>query len=448
MADPLREGDPTHVGPYRLHGRLGVGGMGRVFLGRSRGGYTVAVKMVRPELADDAQFRRRFASEVAAARKVGGFYTAQVVDADPDADPPWLAAAYIPGPSLHKAVTDHGSLPAESVAVLGAGLAEGLAAVHECGLVHRDLKPANVILAEDGPRLIDFGIARALDMTSYTQTATVLGTAAFMSPEQTMAQEVGPPSDVFSLGCVLAFAATGHSPFGEGPGHAVAYRVVHADPDLSGLPDALAGLVTACLAKDPAARPGLEQVLNHLAELASPGADPGEGRWLPPAVTDVITRHKTRVLTLVKTPPEPRAEPTRIDLGKKPVSELGDPLPRSTEKARKLKGMAIGLALLAVVAPAALLYVDNRPFSVWASRWLNGGSSNIDLRDCAVDVGGSLAEVPCWSAAAEYTAILVHHWPSSAEGQPHDPSESCANAEGWDRAVEAPDHMACLERID
>jgi serine/threonine protein kinase len=216
MADPLREGDPTRVGPYRLYGRLGQGGMGQVFLGLSRGGLVVAVKIARPELAGDEQFRHRFGAEVAAARKVGGFYTAHVVDADPDADPPWLASACIAGPSLHRAVVDHGPLPSESVAALGAGLAEGLAAVHMCGLVHRDLKPANVILAHDGPRLIDFGIARALDATSYTQTATVLGTAAFMSPEQATARPAGPESDVFSLGCVLAFAATGRSPFGEG----------------------------------------------------------------------------------------------------------------------------------------------------------------------------------------------------------------------------------------
>ncbi|TMR17481.1 DUF4328 domain-containing protein [Nonomuraea turkmeniaca] len=302
MANPLRDGDPTHIGPYRLHARLGGGGMGQVFLGRSPGGRLVAVKVVRPELADNVDFRRRFASEVEAARKVGGFYTAQVVDADTDADPPWLATAYIPGPSLRQAIDDHGPLPAESVAVLGAGLAEGLAAVHACEVVHRDLKPANVILAEDGPRLIDFGIARALDATSHTQTSAVLGTAAFMSPEQATGQMVGPASDVFSLGCVLAFAATGRGPFGEGPVHAVVFRVVHADPDLTGVPASLAGLVAACLAKDPAARPDLEQVLAHLAALASPGAGPVQGRWLPEALTQVIAARRTLALTAVEHP--------------------------------------------------------------------------------------------------------------------------------------------------
>lgn len=297
MANPLRDGDPIQLGPYRLHARLGEGGMGQVFLGRSPGGRLVAVKVVRPQLADDTHFRRRFAAEVAAARKVGGFYTAQVVDADTEATPPWLASAYIPGPSLYQAIHDHGPLPVASVAVLGAGLAEGLAAVHACEVVHRDLKPANVILAEDGPRLIDFGIARALDATSHTQTSAVLGTAAYMSPEQAAGQQVGPASDVFSLGCVLAFAATGRSPFGEGPVHAVVFRVVHAEPDLSGVPAPLAGLVAACLAKDPAARPGLEQVLGHLTALASPGGGPGQGPWLPEALTHVIAQRRTLALT-------------------------------------------------------------------------------------------------------------------------------------------------------
>ncbi|MEU8108689.1 protein kinase [Nonomuraea muscovyensis] len=210
MTTPLRDGDPAQIGPYRIHARLGGGGMGQVFLGRSPGGRTVAVKIVRSDLADDAGFRRRFADEVKAARKVGGFYTAPVVDADPDGNPPWLATAYIPGPTLHQAVADHGPLPMESVAVLGAGLAEGLDAIHAQNVVHRDLKPANVILTSDGPRLIDFGIARALDATSHTRTSTVLGTAAFMSPEQATVQTVGSASDVFSLGCcarvrVLAF---------------------------------------------------------------------------------------------------------------------------------------------------------------------------------------------------------------------------------------------------
>ncbi|WP_306368163.1 serine/threonine-protein kinase [Nocardiopsis sp. CC223A] len=279
MADPLRDGDPARIGPYRLEGRLGGGGMGRVFLGRSPGGHRVAVKVVRPELAEDEDFRRRFATEVRAARRVGGFYTAPVVDADPEGDPPWLATAYVPGPSLHRVVADRGPLPAEEAAALGAGLAEGLAAVHAQGIVHRDLKPANVLLSGEGPRLIDFGIARALDTTSYTRTATVLGTASFMSPEQVRAERVGPESDVFSLGCLLVFAATGHGPFGEGPGHAVAYRIVHEQPDLSGLPGALAEVVRDCLAKDPGARPDPGALTARLAALAPVDGRTVGGGW-------------------------------------------------------------------------------------------------------------------------------------------------------------------------
>ncbi|MFE3462042.1 serine/threonine-protein kinase [Nocardiopsis aegyptia] len=320
MADPLRDGDPTRIGPYQLHARLGGGGMGRVFLGNSPGGRLVAVKVVRPELVDDADFRRRFADEVRAARKVGGFYTAHIVDADTDVDPPWMATAYISGPSLHQAVHQHGPLPPESVAVLGAGLAEALLAVHDQKLVHRDLKPDNVILAEDGPRLIDFGIARATDSPTYTAAQPVIGTIGFMSPEQACGSEVAPPSDVFALGCVLAFAATGRNPFGEGPIHAVLYRIVHEEPDLSALPEPLAGLVGACLAKDPDARPGLNRLLGDLATLVPSGRVHGEGRWLPEEVTEVITLRKTQVLEHVP----PRELPGSEDAG----TGLAVPRPR------------------------------------------------------------------------------------------------------------------------
>lgn len=278
--EPLRPGDPRTVGPYRLEGRLGGGGMGLVFLGRSRGQRPVAVKIVRPELAENAGFRHRFAKEVKAASSVGGFYTAQVVDADPEADPPWLVTAFVPGPSLEQAVDENGPLPVEALGVLGAGLAEGLAAVHREGLVHRDLKPGNIILAADGPRVIDFGIARALDAV-HTSTA-VLGTPGYMSPEQAEGLEVGPPSDVFALGSVLAFAASGRGPFGTGPAGAIVHRITHGDPDLPRLPSHLAGLVSACLAKDPRQRPTLTEILDRLAVLPE-----GTTRW-PSALTALI----------------------------------------------------------------------------------------------------------------------------------------------------------------
>lgn len=297
--EPLRPGDPRQAGAYRLEGRLGGGGMGQVFLGRSPGGRPVAVKLVRPDLADDPGFRRRFALEAEAARRVGGFYTAQLVDADPDADPPWLVTAYIPGPSLHQAVEAHGPMPAEAITVLGAGLAEGLGAIHACDLVHRDLKPSNVILAADGPRVIDFGITRAVDATSHTLSRAVVGTPSFMSPEQARGREIGPPSDVFSLGLVLAFTATGRSPFGTGQAEAIVYRIAHDEPDLTGLTAHLTDLVKRCLAKDPGERPSVADILKELTDPTQTTT-----QWLPPPFATMIAeRH-------VQTPPAPAPFPS------------------------------------------------------------------------------------------------------------------------------------------
>jgi hypothetical protein len=280
--EELQAGDPVRVGPYVLLGRLGAGGMGRVFLGRSPGGRLVAVKLIRPELAADAAFRARFGREIEAARKVGGMFTAPVVDADPRAAEPWLVTAYVPGASLADAVARQGPLPVSSVLALAAGLAEGLQAVHGAGLVHRDLKPSNVLLASDGPRIIDFGISRALEGTAVTRTDQVVGSPGFMSPEQADGREAGPASDVFSLGSVLAFAATGEEPFGTGPATALLYRVVHSEPSTAGLPGQLRQLIERCLAKDPDLRPTPSQVL---AELGAPqlAAD-----WLPPAIGQVV----------------------------------------------------------------------------------------------------------------------------------------------------------------
>jgi eukaryotic-like serine/threonine-protein kinase len=221
----LLAGDPKQVGPYRLLEVLGSGGFGRVFLGMSPDGRLVAVKVIRPERAADPEFRARFRREVAAAKKVSGRFTAQVIDADAEGPVPWLATAYVSGPSLAQAVARHGPLPVGSVLALAAGLTEALAAIHSAGLVHRDLKPENVLLAEDGPRVIDFGIARAAGASTLTGTGMLIGTFAFMSPEQVRGGEVGPPSDIFSLGSVLVFAATGQGPFGTGPTAHLLYRV-------------------------------------------------------------------------------------------------------------------------------------------------------------------------------------------------------------------------------
>lgn len=278
--DELQPGDPPVAGPYRLIGRLGSGGMGRVFLGQSPGGRLVAVKVIRSELATDPEFRARFAREVAAARTVSGLFTAQVANADPDAVVPWLATAYVAGPSLAQAVTAHGPLPVPSVRALAAALAEALTAIHAAGIVHRDLKPTNVLLAQDGPRVIDFGISRAAEASALTGTGLVVGSPGFMSPEQAHGGEIGPPSDVFSLGAVIAFAATGEGPFGGGSVPALLYRVVHNQPEISGVPGPVRSIVERCLAKDPDQRPTSGQIL---AELGSPSA---ETEWLPRAVAE------------------------------------------------------------------------------------------------------------------------------------------------------------------
>ncbi|WP_181798041.1 serine/threonine-protein kinase, partial [Streptomyces sp. WELS2] len=243
---PLQADDPAAVAGYRPAARLGAGGMGRVYLSHTRGGRPVALKVVRPELADDPDFRRRFRREVTAARRVRGAYTAELIDADPDGSPPWLATVYVPGPSLADAVARRGPLPVAAVLWLMAGVAEALQAIHAEGVVHRDLKPSNVLLAADGPRVIDFGIALAADGTSYTATGSTIGTPAFMAPEQATGGEVTAATDVFALGQTAAFAALGRPLYGEGPGVNVLYRIVHSEPDLSLLPEPLRPLFAWC----------------------------------------------------------------------------------------------------------------------------------------------------------------------------------------------------------
>ncbi|MEU2545113.1 ABC transporter substrate-binding protein [Streptomyces roseolus] len=278
------------MGRYRILARLGAGGMGRVYLGRSTSGRMVAVKVVRAELAEDPGFQRRFVREVEAARRVTGFFTAAVVDADPTGSPPWLATAYVPGPSLEAAVRTHGAWPRRSLLYLGAGLVEALEAIHGTGLVHRDLKPSNVLIAADGPRVIDFGISILGESSVLTQAGMVIGTPGFMSPEQVAGSAVGPASDVFSLGAVLAFAACGVGPFGTGSAHSVNFRAVYAEPDLRLLPPGT-DFVARCLEKDPARRPTVPELLAEFAGLLGEGSghtygggQAQETDWLPAAV--------------------------------------------------------------------------------------------------------------------------------------------------------------------
>ncbi|WP_089099587.1 serine/threonine-protein kinase [Streptomyces hyaluromycini] len=305
---PLAGDEPTAVGPYRLLGRLGSGGMGRVYLGRSAGGRSVAVKIVHPHLALDEEFRARFRREVAAARRVGGAWTAPVLDADPDAPVPWVATAYAAGPSLTAAVTDGGPLPAHTVRALGAGLAEALTAVHELGLVHRDVKPSNVLLTLDGPLLIDFGIARATDGTaSLTSSGVSIGSPGYMSPEQILGKGATGAADVFSLGAVLAYAANGAPPFPGDSSAALLYKVVHEEPELGALSGELREVAEACLAKEAGRRPGPAEVARRLAPEGA--ARLVAGGWLPGALVERVSRSAVEVLNLEAAEAVPAAVP-------------------------------------------------------------------------------------------------------------------------------------------
>ncbi|MGW6914108.1 protein kinase domain-containing protein [Kitasatospora sp. NPDC054939] len=282
---PLVAGDPERIGTYELVGRLGSGGMGEVFLGRSADRRLAAIKAARSEYAHDTEFRRRFAREVEAARRVDGRFTAAVLDADPEATRPWLATEYIAGVSVTEAVATAGPLPEASQYALVAGIAAALEAIHGAGLTHRDLKPSNVLLADDGPRVIDFGIARAGDHTQITMTGTAPGTPGYMAPEQLRGTGVGPATDVHALGATLVFAATGHGPYGQGDPLALIYRTIEGEPELDGVPAALRPTVARCLAKDPADRPTVAQLREQFAV----GATLPRGQWLPP-------QHSTMVL--------------------------------------------------------------------------------------------------------------------------------------------------------
>jgi WD40 repeat protein len=320
LVDRLQPGDPSQIGPFRLLSRLGEGGMGRVFLGESPGGRNVAIKVVHPHYASDPEFCRRFAREVAAARQVGGFHTAAVVGADPDAYPPWMASAYIPGPSLAEAVSGGGPLDEAGVRRLGAALAEGLAAIHDCGLIHRDLKPSNVILAADGPRILDFGIAKAVDATALTGSSAVIGTLRYMSPEQLQGQQVTPQSDVFALGTVLAYAATGNDPFAAPTMPAVITRILTGLPDLDLLSGDLRGIIGECLAKNPSDRPTPGDLL---ARFGRP-VFRGPAVTAPPAPAPAPVPAAGPVLL-----PDPAPEPWSAESGGA-VRAAREPFPAST----------------------------------------------------------------------------------------------------------------------
>ncbi len=345
--------DPIAVGPYRPIAELGRGGMGRVLLSTAPDGRLVALKQVHQRFLEDDGFRARFRREVEAARSVTGTYTSTVVDADPDAPEPWLTSDFIPGLSLHEAVETVGALPAPSVLSLATGLATALADVHHAGLVHRDIKPSNVLLAEDGPRLIDFGIARAADSedgTTLTHTGLLVGSPAFMSPEQAQGLPTGPPSDVFSLGAVLLMAYTGACPF-IGPSiPQTLYNIVYTDPDLGRLPEEIQRIAAPCLAKDPGLRPSADSLLDSLTRLAAPVHRP----W-PVAVHELIEHQRTEVARLraeAKRAEAARTEPKRPAPGAPAVRK---PAPRKRSGTARWELLVAGAITAALAVTAGVL---------------------------------------------------------------------------------------------
>ncbi|MGC0334151.1 ABC-type branched-subunit amino acid transport system substrate-binding protein [Streptomyces sp. SAI-170] len=366
MTGPLLPSDPSRLGGHRLLARLGEGGMGVVYLARTDAGDLAAVKVIRPEYAEDASFRERFRREVAAARQVDSPWVVRVTGADPEVRAPWLATAFVPGPSLAEAVARCGPLPVSAVRVLGQVLARAVQAVHAAGLVHRDLKPGNVLLALDGPRLIDFGIARstAPDATALTSDSVVVGTPGFLSPEQARAQRVEAPSDVFSLGCVLAYAATGRPPFGAGAADALLYRTVHDEPDLDGLADpALRALLERCLTKEPGERPTAAEVAAQCGDEVPAGSID----WLPEAVVRAIADRSAEMLAL------PAVEPTRPD-------------PAGAPPRRRLLTLAAGATALVAAGGGAALWTvlrdtdsdrDDDQAATAGRRWVIGVQADL-----------------------------------------------------------------------
>lgn len=381
--EQLTQHDPRRIGPFEVLGRLGAGGMGLVYLARSASGRRVAIKTVRTELAEDQLFRVRFTREVEAARAVSGFYTAAVVDADPRAAVPWLATAYVPAPSLEEIVNECGPLPAQAVRWLAAGVAEALQSIHGAGLVHRDLKPSNVLVVEDGPRVIDFGIASGVSNTRLTMTNVAVGTPAYMSPEQARdSRSVTGASDVFSLGSMLVFAATGHAPFhGANPVETV-FMLLREGPDLAGLPDELRPLIDACMRMDVAQRPtpaDLQAMLApHLFDSGAAGDDSGTAAaWLPrPATAMIEARRGGRP----SSPPPPAAPPMPSG-PPRPADDWGGGDPRAG-------GRHAGPGPASVSAPPAPVLPDAGPVRLaGAAVPIGPGPRVSDTRAAAVGVG-------------------------------------------------------------
>jgi serine/threonine protein kinase len=400
VLEGLKSWDPASVGPFKLLGALGNGGFGRVFLGQGSDGQRVAVKVIKPDLAEDPEFRARFGREVSAARMVGGQFTARVVDADVNGEELWLATEYISGPTLREAVTAQGPLAESSVMSLAAGLAEALGAIHAAGLVHRDLKPDNVLLAYDGPRVIDFGIARVAGASTLTGTGVLMGTLAYMSPEQAIGQPVGAPSDVFSLASVLVFAATGRGPYGDGTQAELLYWVAHQMPSLDGVPPQVRLLVEPCMAAEPERRPTTADLVAHLG-----GTRPAVG-WLRTETIAAQDPHDTAPMTAQTpefgrpsgpswTPASDRPSGPRWTPQSSRPPQAGPP-PRPRRSRRRIA--AIAVAAVVVVGLAVGLGVSQlggHHTAATAASW-SGGKR--------VDAGHGLTSVSC--ATADFCAAV------------------------------------------
>ncbi|MFC7817692.1 protein kinase [Streptomyces sp. NPDC057367] len=438
---PLQDDDPRAVGGYRLAARLGAGGMGRVYLSHTRGGRAVAIKVVRSELADDETFRRRFGREITSARKVKGAYTAELIDADADATPPWLATLYVPGPSLSAAVARNGPLPVPAVLWLMAGVAEALQAIHDAGIVHRDLKPSNVLLASDGPRVIDFGISVAADSTAHTATGSAIGTPQYMAPEQASGGDATAATDVFSLGQTAAFAALGRPLYGDGPAATVLYRIVHSRPDLSGLPERLRDLLGRCLAADPEDRATPVQVVEWCRrELGRDGEEEaGSAVWREiagPPVTVPPPVAATGPATAAASVPAPTAAHTRPwtapqpavaqwpGAAQRPAGPYGTSVPPRQAGPEERGRRRRRVALIAGAALAAGALVITAAWTVLDAAW-DGG------RDRARDTAASASGTP---------GAGVGESPASGEASPGgtastDAASGSAEAEGSDSSA-------------
>ncbi|PTH89762.1 serine/threonine protein kinase [Streptomyces sp. A244] len=419
---PLRGDDPPVVAGYRLAARLGAGGMGRVYLSHTQGGRPVAIKVVRPELADDPEFRRRFRREVEAARRVRGAYTAELIDADADGTPPWAATLYVPGPSLAEAVARRGPLPVPAVLWLVAGVAEALQAIHAAGIVHRDLKPSNVLLAADGPRVIDFGISLAAGFTSHTATGAAVGTPHFMAPEQASVGEVTAATDVFALGQTAAFAALGRPLYGDGSALGVLYRIVHDRPDLSVLPEQLRPLFDRCLAADPKDRADLAEIVDWCRERLGADVDAGAG----PAVWRDVMGPEPTVPSPLHTPTRVLPQPLVVT---QPQPLPGGPGERRTRR-RRTALITAAAVTAGVVALGGLLWAVQDAGDKFRD-WVAGAPSTP-----GPDTSGRSADPSTASPSASGAA-------ADAEGRTPQAPESSPTAAGTPRPI-----GRVLQRLD